>query len=83
VLVFIFSLATPAGILLGIILTGISEILEAIFLSISAGTFLYISASEVVTEEFSLDHNKIQKFIGFLIGAAMILFLTIFEFMHR
>lgn len=35
--ILVFSLMTPLGIIIGILFSGISEILEAIFLSISAG----------------------------------------------
>jgi len=81
-LIVVFSLTTPAGIIIGIILSGLSSIIEAVFLSVSAGTFLYISASEVIVEEFSVGGNKLLKFAGFLIGSVIIVFLTIFEFMQ-
>jgi zinc transporter ZupT len=64
------------------IFKGINSILEAIFLSLSSGTFLYISASEVIIEEFSLSRYRIQKFIGFVAGALLIMFLTMFEYYH-
>jgi zinc transporter ZupT len=82
VVLFLFSLTTPIGIILGIVLSGISVILEGIFLAISAGIFLYISASEVIIEEFSVSRYKIQKFIGFVTGFGIIAFFTIFEFSH-
>lgn len=82
VLIILFSLTTPIGIICGVVLSGISKIFEAIFLSISAGTFLYISASEVIIEEFSVSRYKIQKFFGFVTGAVFIGFFTIFEFTH-
>ena len=65
-LIIMFSLTTPFGIILGILLEKTGKITEAIFLAFSAGTFLYISASEVVVEEFSVSRNKFQKFIGTL-----------------
>lgn len=79
-LITIFSLTTPLGILCGLILRGISKIFEAIFLSISAGTFLYIAASEVIIEEFSVSQFKNQKFFGFVAGAFIISIFTIVEF---
>ena len=82
VLIVLFSLTTPAGIVVGIIISGMSSILEAVFLSISAGTFLYISASEVIVEEFSVGGNKILKFVGFLFGSVIIAFFTVFEFLQ-
>ena len=80
VLITLFSLTTPCGIILGIVLSGISSIFEAVFLSISAGTFLYISASEVIVEEFSVGGHKILKFCGFLLGSLMIALFTVFEY---
>lgn len=79
-LIIIFSLTTPAGIIIGMIIRGVSGLCESVFLSISAGTFLYISASEVITEEFSLSQYKMNKFIGFLVGAIMIALLTLIEY---
>ena len=80
--IILFSLMTPLGMLLGIIFCGTSQIAEAIFLSISAGTFIYISASEIVIEEFSVSRFKNEKFFGFLFGAAIICLLTLFEHHH-
>ncbi len=89
--IILFSLMTPLGMVFGIIFSGFSEIVEATFLSISAGkinfnhilgSFIYISSSEIVIEEFSVSKFKNQKFMGFLAGAAIICFLTIFEHHH-
>jgi zinc transporter 1/2/3 len=81
-LLVIFSLTTPMGILIGILLNSIGSIVEAIFISFSAGTFLYISASEVIVEEFALSRNKISKFLGFILGFSLIALITLFEFSH-
>jgi zinc transporter ZupT len=80
VLITLFSLTTPAGIIFGIVLSGMSSVFEAFFLSISAGTFLYISASEVIVEEFSVGGHKILKFFGFLLGSIIIALFTVFEY---
>lgn len=53
-LLFIFSLFTPVGVVLGWALQSGSEMTEIIFSSLAAGTFLYISCSEVIVEEFSI-----------------------------
>jgi zinc transporter 1/2/3 len=82
----LFSLMTPFGIIFGMLFSGLSRVLEAVFLSISAGncdnhlgSFIYISASEVVIEEFSVSKYKYEKFVGFLVGASVICTLTLFE----
>lgn len=77
--ILIFSVTTPFGIFLGILFSGRSLFLEAFFFAISSGTFIYISASEVVIEEFSVSKYKTGKFIGFLIGAFLIFLLSLFE----
>lgn len=53
ILMSIFALATPLGVGLGMILSGEGALINIIFTSMAGGTFLYISASEVVVEEFS------------------------------
>jgi len=87
-MIIIFSSTGPLGIGIGCALTQTSPIISAVFMSISAGllksldlkslnkmfigTFLYISASEVVVEEFSISKNKWLKLLFFMIGVAMI-----------
>ena len=86
-MIIIFSSTGPLGIGIGWALTQTSPIISAVFMSISAGwdiriylmtihknlgTFLYISASEVVVEEFSISKNKWLKFSFFIIGVAII-----------
>jgi len=50
------------------------------YINITLGTFLYISASEVVIEEFSVSTYKVPKFIAFLFGAVLIVLLTLIEY---
>jgi hypothetical protein len=47
-------------------------LVNIIFSGLAGGTFLYISASEVVVEEFSVPKCKWIKLIGFVIGALII-----------
>ena len=54
ILMVLFALATPIGILIGILLQETNEIVEIIFSSLAAGSFVYIAASEVIVEEFSV-----------------------------
>jgi zinc transporter 1/2/3 len=81
--IIIFSLMTPIGILSGIFLSGMSEILEAVFISISAGTFIYISASEIVIEEFSVSKFKYEKICAFISGAILICVLSMMFHHHE
>jgi len=67
-MIILFSIFTPIGILLGMVLLEGNPILEGIFLAISSGTFLYISASEVIIEEFAITKYRYEKYIIFISG---------------
>ena len=71
-----FSLATPLGVLIGMCISGGGIMTHIIFNSFAGGTFLYISASEVIVEEFSVNIKKWTKLIAFIMGALFITFLT-------
>ena len=78
-LIFVFSLFTPAGIILGMILEDADDIVELVFTCLSAGTFIYIGCSEIIIEEFSSPTAKYAKFFAFLIGIAFITSLHFFN----
>ncbi len=71
-LAFVFALATPLGVALGMIVANAGDVWEVIFNSIAAGSFLYIACTEVIVEEFSIPGNRYWKLLAFLIGAAII-----------
>ena len=52
-LIIVFSVMTPLGIMIGMFIEGSSPIMELLFNSLAAGTFIYIGCSEVIIEEFS------------------------------
>ena len=58
----IFSFFTPLGILIGMYFSKSGFLIEGIMLSISSGTFLYVSTSEVIVEEFSSKGSKHVKY---------------------
>ena len=79
-MILIFAFITPVGIALGMALTSLSNnTVAGIFLSISVGTFIYIACSEVVIDEFSNPEYKYPKFLFFLLGAAVVVSLTLVE----
>lgn len=78
ILVILFSAATPLGVVIGIIVSGESMIIEIIFMSLAAGTFTYISCSEVIIEEFSVPKLKMVKMLMFILGAVFITLLTVY-----
>ena len=45
---------------------------EVIMSSFAAGTFVYIAASEVIVEEFSMSRNRFLKLFFFVIGICII-----------
>ena len=79
ILIIIFSLATPIGVLIGMIVMDTHPLINIIFQGLAGGTFLYISASEVVVEEFSVPKNKWYKIGGFIAGALIIILVTSVE----
>ena len=80
ILIIIFALITPVGTVIGLIVKQSSnELVEAIFLSVSSGTFFYLSMSEILVEEFEKKENKYIKFIVYVIGCLAISFLVFFE----
>ncbi len=67
ILILFFSLITPLGIFLGLLLLNyLSLIILSFLFSFSAGTFIYISTIECILEEFECDKNR--KFILFFCG---------------
>ena len=80
IMVSIFAFIGPVGIAFGLILaTTASDNVEGIFLAISVGTFIYISCSEVLVEEFENPDNKFTKFCMFMLGGIFIAGLSLWE----
>ena len=80
IMVSIFAFIGPVGIAFGLILTTTaSDLVEGIFLAISVGTFIYISCSEVLVEEFENPDNKFIKFCMFMLGGIFIAGLSLWE----
>ena len=75
----IFSFFTPLGILIGMYFSKSGFLIEGIMLSISSGTFLYVSTSEVIVEEFSSKGSKHVKYLCYLIGGFLPVLLFVLE----
>lgn len=78
-LVFTFSLATPLGIIMGMLLKNAGTIYDIIFNSLAAGSFVYIACSEVIVEEFTIPGNRMWKLLTFLLGIAVITSLWLLD----
>jgi zinc transporter ZupT len=70
IIMVIFSFSSPLGIAIGILLTDQNEIVQALFIGVSAGTFIYIAASEIIVEEFAVGQYKYRKYTALLLGIA-------------
>jgi len=75
-LMLTFSIATPLGIAIGILASGAGEIIDVIFSSLAAGTFVYIGCTEIIVQEFSVPGHLWLKLFFFLFGAATIICLS-------
>ena len=75
----IFTFFTPVGILIGMYFSKSGLLVEGIMLSISSGTFIYVSTSEVIVEEFSSKGSKYLKFLFYLMGGLLTVLLNILE----
>jgi len=71
-LILLFSLFTPFGILIGILIDNSNYLIISIFIGVSAGTFIYISTSNIIVEEFSFTVHRYTKFILYLLGGIVI-----------
>ncbi|CAG9327704.1 unnamed protein product [Blepharisma stoltei] len=81
-LLSIFVLSEPIGVAIGIGMSSADvPILSAIFLSLCTGTFLYISCSEIIVEEFSHSVYKYQKYFSYLLG--VVLFVSLITIFHE
>jgi len=78
-LVFIFSCASPLGVIIGMLIAGSSDMIEITFTSLAAGSFIYIACSEVIVQEFSMPGNRWWKLLFFLLGATIISSLFFIE----
>lgn len=69
VLMGIFVLSTPLGIAIGIFLSDLGgTLIQGVFLSISAGTFMYIGCSEILPQEMANEYSSRGKFFAFCLG---------------
>jgi solute carrier family 39 (zinc transporter), member 1/2/3 len=75
----LFSCATPLGCGIGLALSGQNQLIGIIFTSLAGGSFIYVSCSELVVEEFSLPGNRWWKLLAFLMGAIFIGVLLVLE----
>ena len=78
-MILLFTSFGPIGIIIGMIFSDAGNLIKGIMLSISGGTFIYVAASEVIVEEFSLSKKTNIKFLWFLGGGLLTFILTFIE----
>ena len=72
-MICLFGIFTPIGVGIGWILNDVdSDMYELVFACPAAGSFLYISCTEVIVEEFAISSYRFIKLGFFLLGIAMI-----------
>lgn len=80
--ILLFSIMTPSGILLGSGLSRVfegetSNLIEGVFDSLAAGTFLYVSVIDIIEEEFSIPGNEALKFLAVMSGLSLMALLAV------
>lgn len=71
-LVFLFAIATPVGVVIGMLCSNAGDEVDVVMSSLAGGTFIYIGATEMVVHEFGQGGYKWQKAISYCLGAALI-----------
>ena len=78
-MIILFTLFGPLGIIIGMIFSDAGYLIKGIMLAISGGTFIYVAASEIIVEEFSLSKKINIKYLWFLFGGILTFLLTFIE----
>ena len=78
-MIILFTLFGPLGIIIGMIFSDAGNLVTGTMLGISGGTFIYVAASEIIVEEFSLSKKINIKYFWFLFGGILTFLLTFIE----
>ena len=71
-MIIFLSIMTPLGIFVGYLLSALSDTVVGIALSVSSGTFIYISCAEIIVDEFAFGDKAYWKFFAFILGIIFI-----------
>ncbi len=72
VLLAIFSVTAPIGIIIGMQISDSNKLVDTVFLSISGGTFIYVACSEIIVNEFDKGTKQWVKMLLVLLGGIVI-----------
>lgn len=78
-MIILFAAFGPIGIIIGMFFVEAGHLIEGILLGISGGTFIYVSTSEIIVEEFSVTKDRRSKFYCYLFGGILTAILTLIE----
>ena len=81
-LIFLFSILTPIGGIAGLIFADTSIIVDTVFMAIAGGTFIYVSCSEMVVQEFDKGGYTWLKMLLVVLGGATITCLHFLPHTH-
>jgi zinc transporter ZupT len=81
-MILLFSIFTPIGIFIGLFIVNVSPLVQGIFFGLSSGTFIYISTSEMIVEEFAITRYRFQKYFVYLCGGILVALLSFIEVEH-
>lgn len=70
---------SPIAILIGWGMISTSILVQAIFMSLSVGTFLYIAIAEIIVEEFNRPSYKCEKFSAYMAAIVLIVLTQYLE----
>lgn len=72
-LLIAFAISTPIGMTIGILLTDTNVLVGVVLMSISAGTFIYVSCTEILQHEFDRGLRQWLQYIFVVLGGALII----------
>lgn len=84
ILILVFALMSPCGIIIGDSLTSSGEsltkdMLSAILQGIAAGTFLYVTFFEILQRELGSDDHDLLKVFATVLGFALVAIIRLIE----
>jgi zinc transporter ZupT len=72
ILILIFALCAPIGIIIGMSIQESHPLLDVFFLAVSGGTFLYVACSEIIVHEFDRGSMRGMKMFLVILGGVII-----------
>lgn len=83
VMIIVFSLASPVGILVGMVSLGLNVYWQSLLTAASGGTFIYIATVEIISNEFDGNKATIVNFIFTVIGILVMVAIAVVEKMVK